>query len=250
MANSELFVVAPDLHHPFVHEPTWDCFLSFMEYHRPRGFVFLGDQFDNHSISHHTAGKPGQREKRAFFEEERSFERERLKVVEKLLSKGAQKVWFEGNHDAWTKDLDDAYPELQGCFDRPTNLRLRERGWTVRDLGQTWNYGKLYYAHGESLTGQYHARKAVDTWCRNLVYGHFHGPQSHTKVLPQDQTQKWTAQCLPILGKVNPEYLEGRPTAWTNGWGVVEYHEGGMFNLYSVVCTKGVASFGGKVFRG
>lgn len=250
MPKPERYVVVADLHYPDVHQPTWDALWKFLEDDPPQGFVFLGDQFDNHSISHWTNGKPGQRFKRAFVDEERGFDREILKPLDGLLGKKCKKVWVVGNHDDRERELDDLYPELEGCFDRPTNLNLNERGWSVFKLGETFKYGKLYYVHGEALGGQYHSRKAVDLFCRNLVYGHLHSPQSFTKILPQDESQKWTAQCLPILGKTNPDYLEGRPHAWVNGFGVVEYHGEGLFNLYPVVVSRGRFSYGGRIFGG
>lgn len=250
MAKPQLFVIASDLHYPEVHSPTWSAFLSFLKQNRPDGFVFLGDQFDNHSISTYTAGKPGQQVKDSFVEEERGFKRDVLDPLDKLLGSKCEKVYILGNHDDRTNDLNDLFPQLRGCFDRPKNLRLKERGWNVYNLGEIYKHGKLHYVHGESLGGQYHARKALDLFCRSIVYGHLHSPQSFTKILPQDETQKWTSQCLPILGRTNPDYLQGKPNAWTNGWGVVEYHPNGNFNLYSVICSKGVAAYGGRFYRG
>jgi len=247
--NSKTFIIAPDLHFPKVSWSTWKALLSYVKHNPVSGFIFLGDQFDNHDISHHTDGKPGQRVKGRFALDEAEFEAQILTPIEQLLPKDCVKVWIEGNHDQWANDLGDKYPELIGKFNRPENLHLSKRGWKVLPMGKTFKYGKLFYAHGESITTQYHAKKAVETFCRNLVYGHFHSPQSWTKVLPHDETQKWMAYCLPILGKTNPDYLENRPTSWINGFGIVEYHGNeNSFNLYPIICTNGRFSFGGKVY--
>jgi hypothetical protein len=244
------FVIAADLHFPKVHRPTWRALLSFLSQNTVSGFVFLGDQFDNQDISHHTKGKPGLRRRGRFHLDEVEFDAQILKPLEALLPKTCRRWWIEGNHDNWSLELGEEQPELEGKLYRPDNLRLVDRGWNVIALGKTFRVGKLWYGHGETLSGQAHAKKAVETFCRNLVYAHFHAPQSFTKVLPQDQSQKWQAQCLPILGQTNPRYLEGKPNSWVNGIGIVEYYDRGFFNLYSVVASDGVFAYGGKVYRG
>jgi predicted phosphodiesterase len=225
--------------------------LAFLRQNKVSGFVFLGDQFDNQDISHHTKGKPGLRRRGRFHLDEVEFEEQILTPLEEVLPAKCIKVWIQGNHDTWSDELAEEQPELIGKLDRPTNLRLVQRGWRVFAEGKTYRYGKLSYAHGESLGGMHHAKKAVETFCRSLVYGHFHSPQLHTKVLPQDQSQKWSAQCLPILGDTNPQYLEGKPHAWVNGFGIAEYHGSEKaFNVYPIVVTNGRFAYGGKVYEG
>lgn len=245
----ELFVIAADLHFPKIDRPAWRCLLDYLSRNKVAGFVFLGDQFDNQDISHHTKGKPGLRRRGRFHLDEVEFESQILTPLEKVLSRGCKRFWLEGNHDNWSLELGEEQPELIGKLYRPDNLKLADRGWTVVPLGRAFRYGKLWFAHGETLSGQNHSKKAVETFCRNLVYGHFHSPQSWTKVLPQDQSQKWMSQCVAVLGDTNPSYLEGKPHAWVNGFAIVEYHGSEKtFNLYNVVVSKGRASFGGVIY--
>ena len=54
----------------------------------------------------------------------------------------------------------------------------------------------------------------------------------------------------PIGGKTNPSYLRNRPTSWLNGCVIVEVMEGGYFNVFPVIVTKGRFAYGGKIYGG
>ena len=216
---------------------------------RPEIFVFLGDQFsDNQNISHHTRGKPGLRVT-AFRADTEEFIAQILDPLEAALPRNATKVYINGNHDDWVDQVYEEQPELRGQLDRSRDMRLPDRGWTVVQCGKAWRHGKLTFLHGETLGTQFHSKRAVETYCRNVVYGHFHAPQSFTKVLPSDLTQKWSATCLPILGDVNQDYIRNKPTSWVNGFGIAEFHgPEKAFNLYPIVTINGRCSYGGKVY--
>lgn len=251
----ELYVACYDLHYPMVHQPTVDAMLDFVRKNPVAGFVWGGDQFDNSCISHHNRGKglyklPGQ-----YAAETRGFDT-LLKQIEGLLPKTANRVWIEGNHDNWEFELVETHPELQGTIERPLLLGLKDRGWKVIPMGKTFKYGELTFVHGETLTGvgnqasAMHAKKAIEIYCTNILYGHMHAPQSFTKVLPSDTRRKWMSWCSPIAGDVNPKYLENRPTAWLNGFTIIEFHDKGLFNVYPVVVIDGKFSYGGKIYGG
>jgi predicted phosphodiesterase len=248
-ARATRAIVGADLHFPSSHKPTVATMLDFVRDVHPAIFVFLGDQFDNQCISHHTKGQPGLRSMTTFRSDTDEFARQVLNPLEAALPKSATKVWIKGNHDFWVNDIYAEQPELRGQLDRERDLRLAERGWTIVECGKAWKFGKLTFIHGETLTTQFHSKKAVETFCRNVVYGHFHSPQSFTKVLPSDESQKWSATCLPILGDLNPSYMRNKPSGWVNGFGVVEFHGSeGSFNLYPVITINGRCAYGGEIY--
>jgi hypothetical protein len=110
--------------------------------------------------------------------------------------------------------------------------------------------------HGEILTGigsqggAFRSKKAVELYAGNVLAGHTHAPQSYTKISPVEQRKKHGGWINAILGATNPDYLRNRPTAWLNGFTVVElYTANGFFsNLYSVVVLNGRFSYGGKIY--
>ena len=246
----EIFVSAFDLHFPDIHWPTFKSMSSFLSQNRVDGFVFGGDQFNNECISHHTKGKPGLRLPGQFALDEEMFEEMILSPLERLLPKKCEKVWICGNHDHWESEFEEEIPELRDKLQRPRNLKLAARGWQVIPLGGIYKHGKLSWIHGEGIGTANHSKRAVDVYCTNLVYGHHHTMQSHTKILSSDYSQRWVAQCSPIVGGCNPRYLESRPNNWLNGFTITEFYSRGMFNHYPVVTDgDGAFSYGGTTYK-
>jgi len=249
---SHLVVFAPDLHFPLVDWPTWKALLDFIGRNKVNGFIFGGDQFDNAEISHHNHGKHLFKPTGAFKRNEQRFEAEILTPLEKHL-KRADKHWIVGNHDRWELDLDETQPELQGCFDRTQNLKLKSRGWKIVPNCKSMSVGKLIVCHGDSLSsgfgaGTFPTRKAIDVYMKSVLFGHVHYAQSFSKVSPVEHSQKYMAWSSPALCKTNPAYMKNRPSSWVNGFTAIELLQGGNFNCYPIVVTKGRFSFGGRVY--
>lgn len=245
---SKTWLILADVHYPAFDRATFACALDFARHNRLAGVVFLGDQLDNSCISHHNDGKPLLKPTSQYAKDTAGFDRDILTPLERVLPRGCKRVWIIGNHCDWENQLVEKQPELRGTIERPILLRLRQRGWKVIPCGGNYKHGRLTFAHGESLSGAYHAKKAVETYCSNLVYGHFHSLQTHVKTLPYNATQKWIATCLPIIGKTNPAYARNKANSWINGFGIVEFFADGSFDLYTVVVTRGRCAYGGKVY--
>lgn len=257
--SRNLWVGVWDLHYPFIHKPTVDAIFEFVVKNNDKiaGFYFGGDQFDNQEISHHTAGRPLLRAPGSFKKNTEGFNKI-LKGLEAILPEEAAKVWQIGNHDQWEQDLVEHQPELQGTIERPVLLGLDQRGWLVQSCGDHFTLGKLTLLHGEVLSGignqasVYHAKRAVETYCGSVVYGHMHSPQSYTKILPHSKRDKWQSWCAPIAGATNPSYLRNRPTGWLNGFMVIELHDpddaNSNFNVYPITVSDGKFSFAGEMY--
>lgn len=247
------FVVVHDLHYPKVNWPTWNAVLDFIINNNITGFIFGGDQFDNEEISHHTKGKPIFRERGAYDKNTTGFRVKILDPLDKLL-KGKEKVYIIGNHERFEQDLIEEQPELEGSIEHEKLLHLDERGWKIIPLGHSYQIGKLNVVHGEVLTGignqagMYPSRKAVDLYGANVLAGHTHSPQSFTKISPIENTQKHMGWIAPCLCDTNPSYLRNRPTAWLNGFTIVELGVGNNFNVYPVIVVNGKFSYGGKIY--
>lgn len=245
-----LFVSGFDLHFPDVSWPTQQAMMAFIEANPVQGYIFGGDQFNNEAISHHTKGKAGLRPMGQFALDEEMFEEQILTPLERVLPKKAEKIWIVGNHDFWESEYEQEVPELKGKIYRPSNLKLESRGWKVIPLGGIYKHGKLSWIHGEGIGTANHSKRAVEVYCTNLIYGHHHARQMHTKVLSSDFEQKWVAECSPILGNINPRYQEGKPNAWVNGFGITEFYRDGLFNHYGVVVNGGEFAYGGAIYKG
>lgn len=250
-----LWVWLFDVHSPKIHRPTLNAAFHFISDNRKliTGFGFGGDQNDNEEISHHNKKKIIFREKGAYKRNTDFFNKEILSPIESFLP-DQQRIWISGNHDDWENQLVQEQPELLGTVERVELLNLRDRGWEVVETGGIYKLGKLGVIHGETLSGlgnqasAYHSKRAVEAYGRSTLYGHIHSPQSFAKVAPFTQTDKHMAWCSPIVGFTNPSYLRNRPTAWVNGFTIVEVQDNGNFNVYPVVVTNGKFRYGGKLY--
>lgn len=247
-------VAVYDLHYPQYHKPTVNAVLDFVGDNKPDVFIFGGDQFHFDCISHHTKHTPIFRTRRSYLNDIEGFDRLILTPLEAKLGAKCEKVWIIGNHEDWEQDLVNEQPELEGAIGHVRLLRLVERGWTIIPLGHAYKLGKLNVIHGETLTGignqagMYPSRKAVELYAGNVLAGHTHAPQSFTKVSPVEHTNKWQGYISPIAGAVNPSYLRNRPTAWLNGFNIIEVIDNKQFHYVPVIIVNGMFSYGGKIY--
>lgn len=255
MSKVKRYVVGYDLHFPKVDKPTFDIMLQVIKDIKPDGFIFGGDQFDNEEISHHNSHKPYYKEKRSYKRNELAFVTDVLTPLDAALPKTADKTWIIGNHDDWEFQYVEGHPEFEGLINRVESLHLDKRGWEVIPLGHAKKLGELNIIHGEVLTGignqagLYPSRKAVELYGANVLGGHTHAPQSFSKISPVELRKKHMGWIAPILGATNPTYLKNRPTAWLNGFVIVEVYGKGMFNLYTVIVIDGKCAYGGKLYE-
>lgn len=254
MPKVKTCAVLADIHYPHYDKATLKAVLDYLDKNKVDVLIFQGDQLDMQNISHHTKGKPGLRDKGGYLDDIYGFERDVLKPVEARLKKDCKKYWIIGNHEDWEQDLVDEQPELKKLIDHVRLLKLKELGYEVVPLGHAVRLGKLTVVHGEALTGignqagAFSAKKAVELYASNVLAAHTHAPQCFTRVSPVDSSQKWQGYISPIIGSLNPHYLRNRPTAWINGFSLVELHEDGTFNLYLINIIKGSFSYGGVVY--
>ena len=254
MPKTETFFCIYDIHYPVYHKPTLEAAFDFLSRNKVAGLLLGGDQLDCQEISPHNKGKGKYKLPGSYKRNMEGFDRDVLRKLESLLPKGAEKIYIEGNHDDWQNQFIEHNPELEGSIESPILLRLEERGWNFVPCGKSYKHGKLTFIHGETLTGignqasQYHAKKAVESYCSSVLYGHLHSPQSYTKVLPHDDTEKWMAYCAPCACEVNPEYLRNRPTSFLNGTVAVEFHPNGNFNVHTCVVSNGQFAYGGELY--
>lgn len=255
--DSTLVLFAPDIHYPVTHWPTFKALLSFLDGNHIDKFIFGGDMFDNLEISPHTKGKHKLRfEAKTLDINAKGFDQKVLKPIEARLDKNTEKIWIDGNHDNWLQQYIEEHPEVEGSLERQNVLRLEERGWEYKPCGQVIKHGKLMFAHGETLSGFGNqvtgrpAKKAVDCYCGNIVFAHFHTLDIYTKVMPFDDSQKWIGVSSPCIGDTNAHYLRNRPTSFLNGFVLVEFRPDGSFNIFPIVVTDGQFSYAGKTYKG
>ena len=251
--KSELHVFAPDVHYPEVNKKALAALLDFLQHNKLKTFIFGGDQFSNNEISHWNKKRIIFKQPGLYKRNSDGFDRDVLTKVEERLEKTTNKIWIQGNHERFEQDLIDEQPELEGTIEHYKILNLVKRGWEIVELGKGYKLGKLLVIHGENLTGignqagAFPAKKAVESYAKSVLFGHIHTQQTYTKVLPHDESQKWAGYASPCIALPNPGYARNKPNAVVNGFTIVETN-GDLFNVYPVVITNGMFSFGGRVY--
>lgn len=249
MNSPRLYVLAYDLHFPYHDRASWRAVLDFLSHNRIDGFVFGGDQLHLDSISHWTKGKPVFRPRGSLLRDIRAFDRDILSEVEKHLPPDAERVWLTGNHERFLDDVLEEQPELDGALSLDSMLGLLVRGWRVVPLGGEYRIGHLHVIHGDGIGGgQNPAKKAVETYCANVVLGHHHCAQSFTKCSPAKDSKRWIGYVIPTLGTLAPAYGRGRPNNHLHGFGIVECWGAGLVNTYTAIINNGAFSFGGRIY--
>ena len=246
------FIAWPDTHIPYEDKQAVGVALKIVEWYKPQVVVVLGDFLDCAPVSHWL--KANQRVKSAEgLRLKDDFDRGN-KLLDKMLVPSVKKlVYLEGNHEDWIHDAIERNPEFDGLIDLSLGLKFderRKRGLDIVHLryNKCWNLGKLWFTHG-IYTGVSHAKKHVESYARNIVYGHLHDVQLHVKVSPVDVEDRQLGLSLGCLADRNPQFMENRPNNWTHALGVGMVRANGNFNIDPVIISGGEATYAGITFK-
>lgn len=195
-----------------------DTAFQFIEYFEPETIILGGDDLDAGEISHHNKKTP------------RLVEGFRLKehldgykgaVIDRIngYSFVKKKVKLKGNHEDWLDDLINSDPALEGLLSINGYLGLKAQGWVCKDLGDCFQLGKLWFTHGELISGKYPADKALQLYHRNIRFGHLHTAATATYRRAFDQPNNViTAKAIPCLRSLTPGWTGNNSHSWINGF--------------------------------
>ena len=236
-----------DKHWPKTNMPAFRAALQWAQQNKPERIVLLGDNLDCEPVSRHNKGKPGLKETGGLRKDIDGFLSHILLPLEQA-APNAERVIFEGNHEAWVEQMLEEQPELKGCLDIPHLLDLKRRGWEWVPQGEHRMFGKVAALHGDSIGSSLHvAKKLVDTYCCTAVMGHVHKGSMYTKTSAAKKQDKWVGITLPGLCDLSPRYGKGAPNAWSLGCGIQEEWDE-YFNMYVVFITNGRFVYGSKMY--
>ena len=224
----------------------FNAMLQFLEDFRPDEIIAGGDILDCGAISHHNKGKPGNTEGMRLLDDAEGCARDIFRPLERL---GAKRLtYILGNHEDWLADLDVDNPALTGLHEPKRLMSLDQ--WNVIPQGGRYSLGKLWFVHGDTLTGAGSvAKKSVTDGGRSLRFGHFHTYAAATKTSFLDETVGHTGIAVPCLCSRDPKYGQGKGNSWIQGfnWGYVQ--KNGNFSDYVSIITEG-EFIAGKRYRG
>ena len=246
-------VILPDTHCPDHSVMAWNAVAQYILDFKPDYLIHLGDLCDFASLSRFRVASD--KELRGL-QYEVSETNKWLDEVDQIVPDKCKKVITLGNHD----ERPDIYrlnnwdasamkllgtPQLRGA---PQLFRLKERGWKVISRGGIYKLGKANFTHGYFIN-QFHAKKTVTRFFKNIYYGHTHDIQSHVVVgidgLPVEAMSLGTLQCI------NPAWLKGVPTSWVPSFSIMYLYNNGKYNLFPVkIINGGFVSPEGRYYHG
>lgn len=214
---------------------------------QPQVAVMGGDGLDCGAASHWNRNKPRLTEGLRLEKDAAEYYEQ---VLEPVARTATERHYILGNHEHWVDQFVDENPSIEGLVSVDKMLGLSANGWTLHGQGQTMHVGKLHFMHGDTVQSSiYPARYAVDKYVRSICFGHFHSPQSHTRVSALDASDVHTARAVGCLCRKDPGYGRGAPNRWAQGFLLFEVANDGTFQTYDVNITAGKAVWHGKVYR-
>lgn len=228
-------LILPDIHAPLC---DWRALYPVLKYASDVKWdevVQLGDLVDFNSVSGHNEGRPGLVENDRVADELDAAS-EVIDAIRDAVGK-ARGVVLKGNHEwRWDRFV-EKHPVLEGLVNIAD---LLPAGWKLVECypkGEVYRAGHLAFTHG-AYCNKHHAMTHADHYGCNIVYGHTHTVQNHTKVA-YGKGKAYGAWSMGCLARLDMPYLEGRPTAWQHAFGEAFIHDDGTFNLYTTVVTNG-----------
>ena len=215
-------------------DPAYGLVKKFAKSWKPDLTVHLGDVFEFEYLSSFSKEKLKRLEGKRFQKDYQLAQRE-LDFWQKV---SKEVVLIEGNHDERIIRLVDRDPKLQGLIEIPEQLHLEERKipWYPQN-GKVFQKGKLAFIHG-FWANKYAAERHLSKYKHNLVFGHVHKFQTFSDAMPLMETEMeaWALGCLCSKA---PDWKNGEPTGWQNGFAIIYMDEKtGRFNLFPVNINK------------
>ena len=83
----------------------------------------------------------------------------------------------------------------------------------------------------------------------NIMYGHTHDLQRHTKTGAGGTLSGWSLGCLKDI-EADEDWLAGRLTNWNHAFAIIDFYSNGNFNVQIVEIINGKTTLWGKQISG
>ena len=164
-----------------------------------------------------------------------------------------QRFILEGNHDNWLNlfvenkvgdhPVLEEYTFEKACY-------WKERGNKFYEMNRPLKIGKLNFIHG-SYTNIYHAKKHLEVYGSNIMYGHCHDVQRHTLTkLDAGTIGSWSIGCLKDMRRHSNKWLRGRLHNWRHAFAIVTWWKNGNFQVEVIEITNGRCFVWGEEITG
>jgi predicted phosphodiesterase len=230
--------------HEEIH-PVYQLFKDFAKDFKPDFIVDLGDTLDLNYFSTYS------RENLVVlgdcnWEEDVDLLNWELDYFQKIV--GGNYHWRLGNHDYRTVRMGERVPAFRDSLNYRKRFHVAARGIHMYEPEDPpTKIGKCNFIHGW-YTNLHHAKKHLERYSGNIVYGHVHKRQTFSKELVAEgkTIHAWSLGCLCDK---QPHYAKGMPLHHEHGFGVLYVDEDGNFNFYPVDINGGKFMWDGYVWE-
>lgn len=157
-------------------------------------------------------------------------------------------IYVIGNHEERIKWYVQKNPGMFGFMDQIKDLRLEKYCQYIVHFDKHVTIGKCSYAHGW-YWNKYHAAKTLHEFGDNIIYGHVHHRQTHSRNIHFGQKPQ-IAMSVPCLTDRYPEYRGAKPSRHQNGFVTVNYRWDGTFSADVHQIYDGAFSYAKHTWRG
>jgi predicted phosphodiesterase len=244
----KVHLVTADHHVPYQNVAAVKSILQMMNDVKFDGFHIVGDYVDLCPISHWNKNKKmtteGMRLSKHYIEGNRL-----LDEFDKRLPSNCEKTFQYGNHERFSDDFLEEYPQLQEMIEPSINLKLKERGYTTfTQQNSIVKLGKLYLTHG-MFTGNTAVDRHLNSFSSNVMFGHTHTAAQKYKPC-MGHTLSLAGFNIGALCDLNPDYNNNRLNNWIHGFAVVYVFSDNYFDATLKQIINGRFVFDGKVYNG
>lgn len=246
-------IVIPDQHFPIHDQKAVEVTLKAIKIVKPDIFINLGDVGEWDSVSawkYKKIKQPPLEYQLPLIDEEIEKVNKGIDCFDKVLKeiKCKQKYICAGNHDMWLDYFVMKYPYMKDYTFRKA-CKWDERGYKYIPYNKPLRIGKVNFIHGVYAT-IYHAKKHLEAYGSNIVYGHTHDIQRHTiSKLDSGTIGAWSMGCLKDMSAEKNQWLRGALTNWNHSFGIVDFYKNGNFKVEVVEIVKGVTSVWGNLIN-
>ena len=254
MELSKRAIVIPDQHFPLHDQRAINVVLQGIELIKPDIFINLGDVGEWESVSAWKwKGKkqPPLEYQLPIIDREIKRVNEGIDQFDEVLDKVECKKRYicAGNHDEWlTYGFCEKYPYMED-YTFLEACRWKERGYKYLSYNQPLKIGKCTFIHGAYAT-TYHAKKHLEAYGENIVYGHTHDIQRHTLTKLGGTIGAWSMGCLKDMSAMKNKWLRGRLHNWNHAFGIIDWFKNGDFKVEVIEIVKGKTTLWGNVIEG
>jgi len=245
--------IIPDQHFPLHSQSAVNVVLKAIKKVKPDILVNLGDVGEWRSVSawrYKKVKQPPLEYQLPIIDEEIKAVNEGLDQFDKVLDeiKCTKRYICAGNHDEWLDAFVERYPYM-GNYTFRKACRWKERGYKYLEYNEPLKIGKATFIHG-AFTTTYHAKKHLETYGENIIYGHTHDLQRHTLTKLGGTIGSWSMGCLKDMSNGKNKWLRGRLHNWCHAFGVINWFENNSFRLEVVEIHDGKTALWGEEIDG